>query len=415
MKVLYRVQVGIVLLFFAGLLFSVLLHERATYRTLPPWDIPQYRNACLGRSDEVMPEGMENEMLYWALVAFNNQHVQGMDNPSWHFTQNNLPRLSTQDRLRQQEFINVFVYGWDNDVISLVMPFNSDFIRTVLARYMIYFASWNPDLFFNGLWKGFPDFNAQFLFIHLVDPMVMSLRAIIQPTVAIHEVGRALGLNDSLTVLFSYMFAGSVNIPIGLLGRWDYDNRFDRALMYLAGEEAFWRAAFTSDAAYGVLWDSYLGHVIPYETLMLARGMMRDYIWGDEALGDFAWGNNELRHAFEHLLRDDLWAFYHRIPQLLLRYATEDAITFDHLALAIAELHELADIAVRYGIEPYLSVRTGVVNSNAPSRGMVRVLWLASVFTAATSLFILVPLSILIKKYRLVSQYRKQSNPLEVS
>ncbi|MCL2616836.1 MAG: hypothetical protein FWD96_04240, partial [Defluviitaleaceae bacterium] len=53
-----------------------------------------------------------------------------------------------------------------------------------------------------------------------------------------------------------------------------YNSTFDRVLLNMAGPERFWLAAYTSNDAYGALWDEYMSAVISHDEIQLIRGFV---------------------------------------------------------------------------------------------------------------------------------------------
>ena len=223
-----------------------------------PWDQPRYRNNSLPSQRGISAGSIiTNSVLMQEIQAFNDRYASRLNNPppemflhSFGFSH---PPLTDNDVSTKNMFINIFCRAWDNDTLSQVMPFNSAYIRDVLNGVDMYFAGHSVGISVRGHYYREPARGVNQMFIisnHSSSPMA-SL-----PTYP-HEVGRALGLNSSLTVLFSSKYQG---IYEPLSNRWaiDYAPHFDYALHNTVGGELFWRAAFTSNSEYTELWNRHM-------------------------------------------------------------------------------------------------------------------------------------------------------------
>jgi hypothetical protein len=205
-----------------------------------PWDQSQYRN----------PNPRNNATTNFRLMDdyrdFNDNHAWPANNPKVYWE--SFPSLSENDIRLKNMFIDVFANAWDNDTLSQVMPFNSNYIREVLRDVDIYFASvsnWGSGFYDR---NPFTDINR--MFITTRDP-----RHSAHAATHIHEVGRALGLNSSLTTLLKHEFDEIYDpLPMNMY----YTTSFDGALLNTVGAEQFWRAAFTSNQEYTNLFNNHM-------------------------------------------------------------------------------------------------------------------------------------------------------------
>jgi len=170
--------------------------------------------------------------------------------------------------------------------------------------------------------------------------------------VMIHEVGRALALHDSLTVLFSEEFSGIRSGARYIHGLYygNYDPSYDRVLLTKAGPEAFWQAAFTSNEAYGRLWNTYLGDIVSFDVLMNARGVTRDVFQNDALM--------QRLQSSTGLLPRTLMELPNSFRSNTLVAGTGQIRDGDaqRLEQLVATLNALSDFALENNIRPYLSV-----------------------------------------------------------
>jgi len=90
--------------------------------------------------------------------------------------------------------------------------------------------------------------------------------------VAIHELGHALGLGETLADLFAEEFTVR-SISIRPDENLAYNSTFDRTLLNLVGPHLFWDAAFRSNTAYGTLWDAHFSHFLTHNEIQIVRGI----------------------------------------------------------------------------------------------------------------------------------------------
>ena len=330
-----------------------------------PWDVPQYRNPNLpslhGETDDIISNGT----LRMFLRIFHDYHAIHQDNrfPVEMWTWPFIPRvvLTDRDRELQQIFVNLVVDRWESDNLSLVMPFNTTYLRNVLERTSVYFAHlrFYNEYPFWGFYARNVRQNMNFMVIGVMDPVRWDPWGSAHHPIAtsIHEIGRALGLEDSLTNLFSESFTAPRALGERFQGRWDYDSSFDRVLKNIVGAEAFWHAAFTSNEAYGRLWDQHLSHIVPFDTLMLARGVMRideritpDLQYLRYVYQDYV-GDNNILQALEQVPGQ----FYSAFSPI--GTGSDYALQSDILA----HINSLARFAETHNIAPFASVNNFII------------------------------------------------------
>ena len=245
----------------------------------PPWDASRYSN-------QNRHNVQTNFALRNALVDFYLMEAPYFDNPfPWDWT---IPTLSHEDLQLSANFTTIFMRAFRNDTFSRTLPLNADYLEGLLRDINFYFSTVRNRWYWNGSYFDFKryDYPHSGFFYHRGS--VVFVAATVEwsdvwgynfvfgdrfARTAIHEVGHVLGLGESLAHLFEEKFMG-LDAPLRP-GNWERDSSFDRVLLALAGYDDFWRAALTSNAAYGNLWNMHLGHVINFTDLQRARGVAR--------------------------------------------------------------------------------------------------------------------------------------------
>jgi len=313
------------------------------------------------------------------LVSFNYNRAGFVDNPIPQGAE--LPRLSLYDRRLSNIFIDIFAEGFEQDSLSLVMPFNADYVRYILNEVTIYFAPESDEVLFAGWYAWSTYHNINNMFIGTTDPNEYILEEFEDyyllfgsPSMAItsiHEVGRALGLHDSLTSLFSEVFLDIRRF--WEIGFWDYGTCWDRLLMYSAGDEVFWRAAFTSNEAYGALWNEHLGYIIPYDDLMMARGVMtviqrtqRGWPWYLEHEN----GNALIEGLIERTGNSNITDILETLPLRFYRAQTgalPEALAHSEIYRIAAVIEDLSAFGAERDVLPFHSVDNYVIYRTLPA------------------------------------------------
>jgi len=324
----------------------------------PPWDVAAFRNEAHAFT-YYTPDIVSNGALMQEMRQFNDVHAADNNNFfAWHVVY--MPAVHDDaGQQKQDDFISAFVSGWEEDPASQVMPFNTAYIRHVLEPMIIYFATEMPANI-TAPWAGFVLgnrlVNTNHMFIQLVDLLPDVWGVTHQAETSIHEVGHALGLS-TLTVLFVNEFTPDFSNSCA----WYYDIHFDVVLLEKAGPEAFWRAAFTSNEAYGALWDSYLGNYISFEDIMLARGVRRRIGPTSRAfigLGITTGSNPRILQAYRDYTGNvyhDLFFFADLAPRFMQAFGAngQDAVPDAEL---MSTLHDMASIGRAHRVSPAVAV-----------------------------------------------------------
>jgi len=170
------------------------------------------------------------------------------------------------DRELSAAFRDVLIHGFRHDSFARVKPFDEAFFTEVLNNVQFYFARptagqrcggrYNPNLGHTShIWIA-TGRGAQSAFART----------------AIHEMGHAFGLGETLADLNMEIFLG-LNSSIRSRHNLAYNSTFDRILLEAAGTSRFWAAAYDSNAAYEKLWDETFGSIITHTELELVRGV----------------------------------------------------------------------------------------------------------------------------------------------
>jgi len=189
-----------------------------------------------------------------------------------------------------ETFMALFIEGFENDMLSQVMPFNAAFLYEILQDVNFYFA-FQPARFMLT-----PPGSAA---LNLRHPQIFVATGGWGNTdrrwfviLSIHEVAHVLGLNESLAELFTEEFIGvphsawgpnfqnhsSVLRGVSLhrnVNNLFYDSTFDRTLLRTLEAQGmanvFWYAAFHSNEKYRELWDEHMLEYITFDNLQKAR------------------------------------------------------------------------------------------------------------------------------------------------
>jgi len=354
----------------------------------PPWDTPAFRNAYLPSQHGETNRIATNDQVRSIMSAFNGSWARRTHNPFPYSSLLAVPLFpSYDDTERQVNFITLFTHGWAHDTMAQVMPFNTNYVRYILEPMRIHFAqSPSGREWFAGFYSVDRAMDINIMFIALFPNPLVGAAPRVSPAVetSLHEVGRAFGLNDSLTVLFTEIFTAQrrditrADIRSNYIG--DYNSSFDRVLLGMTSQETFWRAAFTSNEAYGALWDTYLYDIISFEALMLARGAIMHI--GHRALRqDFTLINAfNQRHGTTHSIvtLDALGPGFLNAFNANTPPEEREA----QLARIVPVLHDLAAFAQARRLPPYISVRNHTIYGNMLEINAVR-MGLTFIYTIA--------------------------------
>jgi len=224
------------------------------------------------------------------------------------------------DPYMSYNFRRMLSEGFQNDNFSQTKPFNSDFWDAILLNTYFYFASLEneTEVHYGGLYVPFGEISHIFVattdsfFSRNIDRFIF---------ITLHELGHAFGLGESLADLkaelylgqdtsrqwrdeedemysalystlleeFGHEFRDEIYHYIArerreyeldwIRGEWmdvdlAYSSIFDRVLLNMAGHERFWSAAYTSNAAFGELWNEYMYDLVSHDEIQLIRGLI---------------------------------------------------------------------------------------------------------------------------------------------
>jgi hypothetical protein len=174
-----------------------------------------------------------------------------------------LMQLDTEGLELSNAFKQVFLDAFERDPASANLPFNRKFIEEELFKNTRNFFIPTAD---GGRVAG--------------DNVVISSNKDCEEGFAdeaIHEIGHVFGLGEPLTALLTEEY---VEVP-----RNDreiyiaYSAIYDRQLMNIVGEEKFWQTAFTSNQAYGKMWDENIS-IVSFNELQTARAIFEAIVGG---------------------------------------------------------------------------------------------------------------------------------------
>jgi len=171
------------------------------------------------------------------------------------------------DRELSTAFREVLIQGFKQDSFAQVKPFDVAFFEEVLNNVQFYFARPRADQRCGGRYN--PNLGHT---SHIWIATGRNTQSAFART-AIHEMGHAFGLGETLADLNMEMFLG-LNSSIRLRHNLAYNSTFDRILLEAVGANRFWAAAYSSNAAYGALWDETFGCIITHAELELVRGVV---------------------------------------------------------------------------------------------------------------------------------------------
>ena len=164
-------------------------------------------------------------------------------------------------------FRELVVAGFRQDALAQVKPFSATFLDEVLSNVYFYFSNrasdqrctgrYNPSLGnVSHIWVDTSRNNNNSYFVRT----------------ALHEVGHALGLGETLADLMAETFMGQ-DATRRTQHNLAYNSTFDRILLETVGASKFWAAAYHSNEAFATLWNETFGNIITHVELEVVRGV----------------------------------------------------------------------------------------------------------------------------------------------
>lgn len=292
-----------------------------------PWAVPRYTNHNRQNSQT-------NLALRNAMVDFYLREAPYFYNP---FPQNWIvPPLDANDLRVSADFAATFLRGFREDTFTRTLPLNDAYMEHLLNNVEFYFSTRRNRWYWNNgdyqfvradyPYSGFYDHTRGAVFIAATREWsdIFGYRFVFYERfarTAIHEVAHVMGLGESLAHLVEEMYMG-LDGPLRL-GNWERDSSFDRALLAVAGPDAFWTAAFTSNAAYGNLWNTHFGHLIDFADLQMARGLALQMRRDGTLPQQYAEVPNLFFRAFEPDTPDDRRRLYVTQTQLAVSHLND--------------------------------------------------------------------------------------------
>ena len=173
------------------------------------------------------------------------------------------------DRNMTAAFRNLVVAGFRQDGLAQAKPFTAAFVEEVVGNVYFYFANraqgqrctgrYNPSLGnVSHIWVDTSRNNCSSYFVRT----------------ALHELGHAFGLGETLADLMAETFMGQ-SASRRTQHNLAYNSTFDRILLETVGAARFWAAAYHSNAAFAALWDETFGSIITHRELEIVRGVSK--------------------------------------------------------------------------------------------------------------------------------------------
>lgn len=237
---------------------------------------------------------------------------------------------------------NAMQEGFAGDEVHHTFPFTPDFFDSVTDGLEYHFFLWD-----SGEPWGFYRRNTGIVVgIGMASQMTDAPHS---HTVA-HEIAHSLGLGEHLAFLFEEVLSDwrPTSSQPTVFG-WSLRNSsaMDRVLMDLAGPAQFWEAVFWSQDSYIELWNQYLGHFVPYETMQLARA-------GHQAVRS----DVSLAQSFmDSTGQEDDWDLTHISVAFANAFDTNlpQARRDNYARIARQEITDIAIWAQQQGLQPYQS------------------------------------------------------------
>ena len=166
-------------------------------------------------------------------------------------------------------FRNLVVAGFRQDGMAQAKPFSAAFVEEVVGNVYFYFSNrangqrctgrYNPSLgSVSHIWVDTSRSNCSSYFVRT----------------ALHELGHAFGLGETLADLMAEAFMGQ-EVSRRTQHNLAYNSTFDRILLETVGAARFWAAAYHSNEAFATLWNQTFGSIITHAELEIVRGVSK--------------------------------------------------------------------------------------------------------------------------------------------
>ena len=205
-----------------------------------------------------------NGALVNSLRQFYNNYLSEMQQI---YQGRNSMRRYPVDISKNIAFRNIISKGFREDKLAKIKPFSPYFLDEVLRNVNFYFSRRCENKGFVGSYGATSCGTTSYIWVATgrSDTSFAST--------AMHEIGHALGLGETLASLKRELFLGWSSNAI-VRSNLAYNTEFDRILLNRVGASYFWEAAYHSNAAYANLWDSNFGDIIKHWELELLRGII---------------------------------------------------------------------------------------------------------------------------------------------
>jgi hypothetical protein len=216
----------------------------------------QFRNV-----DSVGTKATTNGSMFQAIDQFWVDHQADIQNADKVLNE----RLSNT-------FQEIITEAWANESFADAMPFNHDYFTEVVHGINFIFTRGGADNM-AGQYLSFRTRSQIFVRVDYPHPQGHREGFVY---VALHELGHALGLGESMTDLFSVGLLQKNPESIWEQGqafhvRHDFDSTLLRMMEAEDRGDELWYAAFHSDAEYETLWDEYMSEYISFRDLNIIR------------------------------------------------------------------------------------------------------------------------------------------------
>lgn len=209
-----------------------------------------------------------------------NFYTENLSNITATYQGRNSQRRYPVNMAQSNAFTTAVSAAFRQDPLSQVKPFSPAFLDEVLRNVNFYFAR-RPDTNpWAGTYGAAADGRTSYIWVSTGRSSTNFVSS------AIHEIGHALGLGETLATLNRELFLGWESNAISNYNL-AYNTAFDRALMHRVGPVRFWEAAYYSNAAYAYLWDNNFGDIIEHWELELVRGVIVDSLRRPATLRNF--------------------------------------------------------------------------------------------------------------------------------